>query len=153
MKAEVGWRLITVQKWPNISGFASPFAVSLTKRQHQRCSLNLSVDWDLNDWGGRWCLQQKQRNLLDGEKAIAACDPWLHFLWLRSVGLRNPHCGLAEHVLALGWPCYDFALFCHSLAKRLTLIQTTCTGIVSCLERNQSNKAQGVGSSHLFLQT
>lgn len=23
---------------------------------------DLSVNWDLNDWGGRWCLQQQQRN-------------------------------------------------------------------------------------------
>lgn len=83
MKTEVVWRLITAQMWPNTSGFARPFGVSLTKRQHQRCSLNLSVNWDLNDWGGRWCLQQQQRNLLDsagmGRKAMAVRDPWLHF--------------------------------------------------------------------------
>lgn len=81
-----------------------------------------------------------------GGKAIAVSDPRLHFPWLRSVGLRNPHCGLAEHVPALAWPCYDFALCCHSLA----LIQTTCPGMVSCLERNQSNKARGVGRPRLF---
>lgn len=54
--------------------------------------------------------------------AIAASDPWLCFTWLRSVELSNHNCGLAKHVNAVGWLCYDLLFFCHSIAKRLTLI-------------------------------
>lgn len=64
------WKLRRIEGWSQHTSdqtpLGLPFGVSLTERQHEGCSLNLSVNWDLNDWGGRWGLQEKQRNLLDG---------------------------------------------------------------------------------------
>lgn len=64
------WKLRRIEGWSQHTSdqtpLGLPFGVSLTERQHEGCSLNLSVNWDLNDWGGRWGLQEKHRNLLDG---------------------------------------------------------------------------------------
>lgn len=47
--------------------------------------------------------------------ATAASDPWLGFTWLQSVELSNHNCGLAKHVHALGWLCYDLLFFVTAL--------------------------------------
>lgn len=43
--------------------------------------------------------------------AVAASDPRLRFTWPGSVELSNHSCGLAKHVHALGWLCYDLLFF------------------------------------------
>lgn len=109
MKAEVVWRLMTAQKWPNTSGFTTLSGVSLTKRQQRGCSLNLSVNWNLNDWGGRWGLQQKQRNLVDGAgmgRKSHCC------VWSTSALPIAPVCRIQESSL---WSCWTSSCPCLAL--------------------------------------
>lgn len=47
--------------------------------------------------------------------AIAMSGLWLCFTWLRSVELSNHNCGLAKHVSAVGWLCYDLFFFVTAL--------------------------------------
>lgn len=120
MKAEVVWRLMTAQKWPNTSGFTTLSGVSLTKRQQRGCSLNLSVNWNLNDWGGRWGLQQKQRNLVDGAgmgRKSHCC------VWSMSALPMAPVCRIQESSL---WSCWTSSCPCLALLWLSSLLSQPC---------------------------
>lgn len=157
MKAEVVWRLITAQKWPNISGFAWLFGVSLTRKQHQRCWLNVSENWDLIDWRGRWCHQQKQRNLLDG----AGMGRKSHFC-MRSMTALSMALDWRMKESSL-WSCWTCSCTWLALFWLYSLLSQPCkaphpnSNHMSwdrvMLGREQSNKARGVGRPRLLQQT
>lgn len=153
------WKLRRIEGWSQHTSdqtpLGLPFGVSLTERQHEGCSLNLSVNWDLNDWGGRWGLQEKQRNLLDGAgwggKTIS--------VWPMSALPMTLVWRVQEPSLGSCWtcPCTCLALLWLSSllsqpgkAPQPNLSHMHWDGAM--LGEEQSHHTRGVGWPHLFEQ-
>lgn len=123
LKAEVAWRIIPRKKGLSYFRSCQTIWCSIDQEAVSRFLVNLSLNWHLNNCGGKLWYQKLAKEYLRWQEmvqeklllVVSMSDLWLCFTWLQSVELSNHSCGLAEHVTAVGWLCYDLLFFVTAL--------------------------------------